>query len=949
MITDYHAKLFAHELYRRYPSDHVERFTATLMESQVDLNPHQVDAALFAFRSPFSKGAILADEVGLGKTIEAGIVLSQKWAERKRKILIIMPASLRKQWSQELLEKFHLPSVILEAASFNKAIKNNISNPFSQDKIVICSFQFANNKAKNVRAIDWDLVVIDEAHRLRNVYKKGNKIAHGLKDILHNAPKMLLTATPLQNSLLELFGLVSFISEHTFGDIKTFTKEFAGIPTEESFNELKERLKPLCKRTLRSQVLEYINYTDRTAYTQEFVPTAEEQELYDMVSGYLQRPNLRAIQDSQLRLMTIVLRKLLASSTAAIAPALDSFASRLQRLLDSDYELSEAEKALRVDFETFEELADEIEVVDGQKEFEVWLKKEREIILGEIDDLRRYSELAKNISINAKGESLLKALEVGFKMTAELGGPAKAIIFTESCRTQQYLAKLLSKAGYKEDIVLFNGSNSDAKSRKIYTDWKNRYQGTDIVSGSRAAGSRAALVDYFRETAKIMIATEAAAEGINLQFCSMVVNYDLPWNPQRIEQRIGRCHRYGQEHDVVVVNFLNKNNAADQRVYQLLSEKFKLFNGVFGASDEVLGLVESGVDFQRRIIDIYQTCRTRQEIQASFDALQKELATEIHKKMLSARHKLLEQFDDEVAEKLNVYRAAITTSLNKHETLLWNTTRYLLNDSATFDDSALSFELHQSPNTKTIPTGRYVLKRGDMSGYHYRPQHPLAMHLLKQAMEKKLPVFELAFQYSKNPEIISTLEPFIGKNGTMTAKQITVSAVDSEDYVIVAAVTDDGKELDSEQSRRLFDLPSYVNETRSNASNKIVDSYKKRKDEILSMLAKRNAVFFKEEADKINRWAEDKHNSLKTILTDYDDKALSLKNQARSTQNLPEMIDIEKRLIEIENKRAEAWGQYKLSTSNIENQKNILIDKVHQRLKQLVQEKPIFTVRWRLI
>src|ERR1019366_2817095 len=136
----------------------------------------------------------------------------------------------------------------------------------------------------------------------------------------------------------------------------------------------------------------------------------------------------------------------------------------------------------------------------------------------------------------------------------------------------------------------------------------------DIVTGIPAADRRKALVDYFRDHGSIMVATEAAAEGINLQFCSMVVNYDLPWNPQRIEQRIGRCHRYGQQHDVVVINFLNKANAADLRVFELLDEKFQLFSGVFGASDEILGTIESGVDFERRIVAIYQTCRTTEAI-----------------------------------------------------------------------------------------------------------------------------------------------------------------------------------------------------------------------------------------------------------------------------------------------------------------------------------------------
>ena len=226
-LTDYQAKYFAHELTRRYPSDSTEKLAAAVAGAQVDLNPHQVDAALFAFRSPLSKGALLADEVGLGKTIEAGLVLSQKWAERKRRILVITPANLRKQWHQELTEKFFLPCQILETRSYNDAVKHDNPRPFeTTDSIVICSYHFARNKEADIRAIPWDLVVIDEAHRLRNVYKPSNVIANALKQALLKSPKLLLTATPLQNSLLELFGLVSFIDEHAFGDLRSFREQF---------------------------------------------------------------------------------------------------------------------------------------------------------------------------------------------------------------------------------------------------------------------------------------------------------------------------------------------------------------------------------------------------------------------------------------------------------------------------------------------------------------------------------------------------------------------------------------------------------------------------------------------------------------------------------------------------------------------------------------------------
>ena len=294
----------------------------------------------------------------------------------------------------------------------------------------------------------------------------------------------------------------------------------------------------------------------------------------------------------------------------------------------------------------------------------------------EIVDLRAFRDLAVSIAENAKGLALLSALRAGFAKTAELGGAQKAIIFTESRRTQEYLLNLLEATEFKGRVMLFNGTNSDPKSREIYREWLDRHGNTDRVSGSPTADLRAALVDHFREDAAILIATEAAAEGINLQFCNVVVNYDLPWNPQRIEQRIGRCHRYGQQFDVVVVNFLNKLNAADRRVYELLDEKFKLFNGVFGASDEVLGAVESGVDFEKRIAAIYQKCRSAEQIQFEFDQLQRDLEEQIVAGQRDAREKLLDNFDQEVVEKVRIQTNDAIDRFNERRRAPWTPARW---------------------------------------------------------------------------------------------------------------------------------------------------------------------------------------------------------------------------------------------------------------------------------
>lgn len=809
-LTDYHAKYIAHELIRRFPSDSAEKLAGAVASAQVDLNPHQVDAALFAFRSPLSKGALLADEVGLGKTIEVGLVLSQKWAERKRRILVITPSNLRKQWFQELTEKFFVPCRILETKSYNAAIKKGQFRPFEVPEIVICSYQFAKSKASDVSAIPWDLVVIDEAHRLRNVYKPANVIANTLKMALAGKQKLLLTATPLQNSLLELFGLASFIDEHTFGDLKSFREQFANLNQDRVFETLKARLKPICHRTLRRQVTAYIPYTRRLPLVEEFTPEESEDRLYTLVSEYLRRDNLQALPASQRSLMTLVLRKLLASSTFAIAGALTTLSKRLKAKVRKEEVVESLEEELDQDYEALDETAEEWTEDEPAQSM---TDADRAAIEREITDLDAFAQLATSIDHNAKGKALLKALDVAFAKATVLGAEHKAIIFTESRRTQSYLLGLLASSPYADGIVLFNGSNTDDRSKLIYSQWFERHQGTDRATGSRTADMRSALVDYFREQGRIMIATEAGAEGINLQFCSLVVNYDLPWNPQRIEQRIGRCHRYGQKHDVVVVNFLNRKNAADQRVFELLSEKFHLFEGVFGASDEVLGAIESGVDFEKRIAAIYQRCRKPHEIQTAFDQLQLELSFEIDASMARTRQQLLENFDDEVREKLRVRDEASKAYLSQYERRLMQLTRHELDGHAEFLSDA-SFRLKTLPfagGREDIPLGLYELLRRSGEAHLYRLNHPLAEALVARAKARELPPADICFDYGQHGGKVSLLEPLIGKSGWLSLSLFSVESLDqAEDYLIFAASADDGEPLDQEAAARLVMLPGRV-------------------------------------------------------------------------------------------------------------------------------------------
>jgi superfamily II DNA or RNA helicase len=964
MICAHHAKYFACELTKRCSSDSLQKLAVSLADAQVELNPHQIDAALFAFRSPLSKGAILADEVGLGKTIEAGILLSQKWAERKRSLLVIVPANLRKQWHQELADKFFLPATILETRSFNEQVKKKGNlNPFVQtDSIVICSYQFARAKETYVQKVRWDLVVIDEAHRLRNVYKSSNRIANSIKNAVAEAPKILLTATPLQNSLLELYGLVSVIDDYTFGDLKSFKNQFLNLSGDAEFEELKTRLKPICQRTLRRQVLEYVPFTNRYALVQEFYPSEEEQRLYDLVSDYLQRPALFALPASQRKLMTLILRKLLASSTYAISGTLEALAGKLETITKEQSAPTAQPEDLASDFETVDEIKDEWDAENGEspeKEKRQYTPEEMAQLQSELDSLRTFHKLASSIGKNSKGENLLTALKRGFEEAQKKGAQKKALIFTESTRTQIYLREILEKTEYTGKIVLFNGSNIDPKSKEIYRAWLKKHEGTDRITGSPTADMRAALVDCFRDEAEIMIATEAAAEGINLQFCSLVVNYDLPWNPQRIEQRIGRCHRYAQNCDLVLVKFLKNKNAADQRVYELLDEKFKLFSGVFGASDEVLGSIESGVDFEKRIADIYQECRTPQQIEFNFNQLQAELENQIDDRIRQTREKLLENFDEEVSEKLRFRKQENADFLGKYDTWLWEITNFYLRDYARFENQASdtelkSFFLDKNPFPgEEIHPGPYRVGRNVEDVNRYRLRHPLAQKIIQKCLELETPDSELVFNYTAPQRKIAALESLVGKSGFLRLTRLTITAFDTEDRLIFSAMTDDGKPLEETQCQRLFSLaggePVPLATVDAKFLAQLDQLFEAEKKRILNELTEKNANLFSLELDKMDRWGEDLRNSLKAKLQEFDEEIKNATKQARLAPNLPDKLKHQHTRKDLETKRDAAWRDYDRAAKEVEARKDRLMDEIEKKLEQQLAEQPLFTLRWKII
>jgi hypothetical protein len=637
----FNQRILAEDLVRVRRPDDRERYAAAQRQARIDSNPHQIDAVIFALRRLREGGCILADEVGLGKTIEAGLVIAQSRAEGAQRILLIVPKSLIGQWQGELLNLFGIQARENEASFFAPGVY-----------LVGREFAGSERGATPLGAVPpFDLVVIDEAHEIfAGLHKRYGRdgiydetsdealMAHRVRGFLRSTPVLLLTATPMQNSLAELWGLVQYVEPTgtLLGDIATFRKVFCSeddrslVPGQE--HELKRRLAMVQRRTLRRQAQEFLDrpFTQRRCRLYEYAMSDAERSLYDDVTEYLLEPSLYAFAGRQRRLLLIGFHRRMASSIKALAASLENVAARLRHLqagLRSDDTVNNVLK----------DLEDEDEIDEASEESAAPI--DSATLAAELVRIEDFVARAQSLPNDAKARSFQEAIKVILDLGLDGRGSGKAVVFTESITTQEYLRRLLLAISLgDEDITLFRGVNDHARAQQALARWQQE-EGSRFPPGarpSREVGMRLALVHEFRTRSKVLVCTEAGAKGLNLQFCETVINYDLPWNPQRIEQRIGRCHRYSQQRDVTVVNFIARDNEAHRLTFEILSQKLDLFGRVLDASDHVLHeprtdapelLVSAlSVEVESDLRSIYSRSRTLDEVTREIAALREKIS-----------------------------------------------------------------------------------------------------------------------------------------------------------------------------------------------------------------------------------------------------------------------------------------------------------------------------------
>lgn len=830
-LHPFNRRLLAEELLRVRRPDDRERYAASQRQARIDPNPHQIDAVIFALRRLREGGCILADEVGLGKTIEAGLVIAQLRAEGASRILLIVPKSLIGQWQNELFTLF--------------GIQAREDQTFQAPGVYLVGREFAGSErgAAPLGAVPpFDLVVIDEAHEIfAGLHKRYGRdgayddasdealMAHRVRGFLRSSPVLLLTATPMQNSLAELWGLVQYVEPTgtLLGDINTFRQVFCAEDDRTLVlgqeHELQRRLSTVLQRTLRRQAQEFLDrpFTKRRCRLYEYAMSDDERRLYDDVTEYLLEPSIYAFAGRQRRLLLIGFHRRMASSIAALAASLENVAVRL-RGIASGVPSDDLARQTQADLEDDAPGDDEAGTTTGDIP---------------VDEGRLAQELARVDSFVARAHALpndakARSFQEAIRLVLEVGetgkGSGKAVVFTESIRTQEYIRALLMGMGVPDhEITLFRGTNDHERAAEAYARWQEE-EGRRLGAGSRPSREvavRLALVHEFRTRSRVLVCTEAGAKGLNLQFCDTVINYDLPWNPQRIEQRIGRCHRYSQQRDVTVVNFIARDNEANRLTFEILSEKLDLFGRVLDASDNVLheprtdtpDIVASAlsVELETDLRSIYGRSRSVDEMTRDIAALRDKI--DVRRVAYETEYRRTSQiiesrFDEDVRVVFKRLRADLPSALARLDQdvaelvngyLDARGIRYQRYDG----DGRIRFEIE--PQGHLVPTygDARFFATGDARRSEDAESLNLSHPLVQVAITDARTWAGGAVRFSMAKDAPADLRALVGKRGMLAVALVDYSGFEPVQRLIAGAVVE-GTPIDPALASAICELPA---------------------------------------------------------------------------------------------------------------------------------------------
>ncbi len=564
-FTRFKLKSMANHLFLAHTFDKMQ----SLSNSRTQILAHQIEST-YRVVSCINPRFLIADEVGLGKTIEAGLIIKEFMIRHGYgRVLIVVPASLQLQWQQEMRDKFNEDFSVIDNRLFH-----SLKGQFPKRTIISLDFAKQDRIRKKLTSINWDIIVFDEAHRLRRDSRIVTKAYH-LADEICNKTKvfLLLSATPFSGKLEELYFLIKLLNPNLLGTFHNFTMDYV----VEKKASLKDRISSV---VIRRRKIDVGGFTRRLAKTITFEFTPEERMLYDRTTEYIRTEYNKALSQKNRfhAFILIVYQKMLDSSSVTLHHTITKRIHSLEKCIEDKEYLRKAVMGNKDISYLVDEAGDNEELAESIVQRHI-INAESDI-RSELMMLREISLLAQGITANKKAVKLIEIIKKILKDNPD----EKIIIFTQFFRTLEYLKDILKEYS----LSIFHGGLSKEEKDRMVND--------------------------FKEKNTLFISTEAGGEGRNLQFARFLINYDLPWSPLKIEQRIGRIHRFGQKHDVRIFNFSTKDTIGE-KVLNILGQKIGVFEDSFGGSDTLLGYVEEEVDFNRTIMSFHvDPEKTEQEL-----------------------------------------------------------------------------------------------------------------------------------------------------------------------------------------------------------------------------------------------------------------------------------------------------------------------------------------------
>ncbi len=859
-ITYYHTKYLAAKIKRKSSMESFNKLLPIIYDSDLPLYPHQLAAADFVNNSTTVQGTILSDEMGLGKTIEAGLAISLMWNEGYKQILIIAPVADLKMWKAILITKFGLDVEIYNKYKLREFRKNKVNRPFAREVIKICSYKFAFENYSSINPVKWDLVTLDQAHRVENVYDIKSEVGDVIRQIAYGRRCLLITSNPLQSTMKRLFKLGNLVDKYAFGDRRSYNYQFVSITDDIDYPNLRKRLEPIAKRTLGRRVSGFVNKSRRIEIQDIYEGTPQEADFITATINYYINTSKFGIPNeiASMPALGLFIQMTISPKLALGGIGLVDEGLKLIRRTRSPHKF--LYKNFKSDIETLDWINEEWHRSKEKEQLEVVKSPDlQKIIDKERNDLLLLREYALEIQTDSRFKALLSDIERIKKRITRRKMPKKIVIFTQSKLAQRYLVFLLRDAGFK-GVYYVNADNDNHEAQSMYEDYmKNRYIPYD-KSILRDYYKRLSIIETFQKKGTILVATDKGIQDQVINKCSAIINYDLPFDPYLTDLRLKKVNGFVNNRDVYILNIVNKSNEMELWNYTKQRDIFNLFNGSYGQSDTPVGAIGVGADYSMLVFGYYMMHHTIDLVDRSFKKVEIEIRDAKSQSMNNYYTTLLEKsFKDERIEGekyLEMYQSEV---IGLKEAITKIAMKELEKFGSVSKRGRGSITIKKKPfRMENEDLGKYTFDEiGLENRRKFYLNRGIGKQIIESAYKRKLPCKHILFSYNSIRPRLSDLLQLKGKSGILLLKLVTIQGIQNEQYLLFCGKTVDSEILTQKQCHELMLLKAkelVPVRVRSNT----VDLYERNLNLLFEKIRERDERIIEEVSKKIDLSIEDK-------------------------------------------------------------------------------------------